>query len=85
MDFQGDGHLGNAFRYFDEQITPILPASFKLIGLSARSFKIGFQDGGYGYGDYLSFPIETIFAFFDLQVTMILSSKFRVKWHVSSI
>ena len=37
--------------------------------------KIDFQDGG-----HLGFPIETILAIFDLHVTPVLPTKFRVNW-----
>ena len=40
-----------------------------------------FQDGG--HGGHLGFPIGTILAIFDLQVTLMLPSKFRVKWPFS--
>ena len=43
--------------------------------------KIDFQDGRHGF---LGFPIGTVLAIFDLQVTMILSSKFRVRWPFGS-
>ena len=39
---------------------------------------IDFQDGG--HGGHLGFRIRTILAIFDLQVTLMLSTKFRVKW-----
>ena len=38
-----------------------------------------FQDGGHP-----GFPMGTILAIFDLQVTLMLPSKFRVKWPFSS-
>ena len=40
--------------------------------------KIDFQDGH--HGGHLGFPIRTISATFDLQVTLILPTKFRVNW-----
>ena len=40
--------------------------------------KIDFQDGC--HGGHLGFPIGTILAIFDLQVTPMLSNKFRVNW-----
>ena len=40
-----------------------------------REAKIDFQDGG-----HLGFLIGTILAAFDLQVTLMLSTKFRVNW-----
>ena len=54
--------------------------SFKSIGplVQKRKRKIDFQDGGHGC--HLGFRIRTILAIFDLQVTPILSIKFRVNW-----
>ena len=51
------------------------------IGLSVqeKKRKIDFQDGG-----HLGFPISTILASFDLQVTLMLPSKFGVKWPFGS-
>ena len=40
--------------------------------------KIDFQDGH--HGSHLGFPIGTILAIFDLQVTPMLPSKFGVNW-----
>ena len=50
------------------------------IGLSVQEKKlnIDFQDGG--HGGHLGFLIGTILAIFDLQVTLMLPTKFRVKW-----
>ena len=39
--------------------------------------KIDFQDGG-----HLGFLIGMILAIFDLQVTTMLPTKFRVNWHL---
>ena len=44
--------------------------------------KIDFQDGG--NGGHLGFPIGTILAIFDLQVTLMLPSKFGVNCLFSS-
>ena len=44
--------------------------------------KIDFQDGG--HGGHLGFPISTILAIFDLQVTLIVPSKFGVNWPFGS-
>ena len=41
-----------------------------------------FQDGH--HGGHLGFTIGTILAIFDLQVTLMLPSKFRVNWPFSS-
>ena len=56
-------------------------ASLESIGLlvQEKKRKIDFQDGG-----HLGFPIGTILAIFDLQVTLILPSKFGVNWPFSS-
>ena len=50
------------------------------IGLSVqeKKRKIDFQDGG--HGGHLGFPIGTILAIFDLQVTLMVPSKFGVNW-----
>ena len=58
----------------------MLPSKFGAIGLSVREKKrkIDFQDGG--HGGYLGFPIGTILAIFDLQVTLMLPTKYRVNW-----
>ena len=54
--------------------------SLESIGLSAQEmkWKIDFQDGG--HGSHLGFPIGTILAIFDLQVTLMLPTKFGVNW-----
>ena len=59
-------------------------SSFKSAGLSFQEkyFEIDFQDGG--HGGYLGFPIGTILANLDLQVTPILPTKFRVNWPFNS-
>ena len=56
----------------------------KSIGLSVqeKKRKIDFQDGG--HGGHLGFPIGTILAIFDLQVTPMLPSKFEVNWPFGS-
>ena len=54
--------------------------SLESIGLSVQEKKlnIDFQDGG--HGGHLGFLIRTILAIFDLQVTRMHPTKFRVKW-----
>ena len=54
------------------------------IGLSVqeKKRKIDFQDGC--HGGHLGFPIGTILAIFDLQVTPMLPSKFGVNWRFGS-
>ena len=54
-------------------------SSFKSIHLWVQKRKIDFQDGG-----HLGFPIVTILAIFDLQVTTMLPTKFWVYWPFSS-
>ena len=58
--------------------------SLESTGLSVqkKKRKIDFQDGG--HGGHLGFPIGTILAIFDLQVTLIVPSKFGVNWPFSS-
>ena len=53
-------------------------ASLESTGLSVQQKrrKIDFQDGG-----HLRFPIGTILAIFNLQVTPMLPTKYRVNWH----
>ena len=61
---------------FDLQVTRCFLASLESIGLSVQEkHKINFQDGG-----HLGFPIGTILAMFDLQVTQMLLTKYRVNW-----
>ena len=47
-----------------------------------RSKKIDFQDGC--HGGHLGFPIGTILAIFDLQVALMLPSRFGVNWPFGS-
>ena len=54
--------------------------SFKPIGLSEQN--IDFQDGC--RGGQLGFSIEMIIAIFDLQVTLMLPTKFHVDWPFGS-
>ena len=53
----------------------MLPTKLESIGLSVqeKKRKVDFQDGG-----HLGFPIGTILAIFDLQVTPMLSTQFKV-------
>ena len=55
-------------------------ASLESIGLSVqeKKRKTDFKDGG--HGDHLGFPIGTILAIFDLQVTTMLPTKYQVNW-----
>ena len=54
--------------------------SFKSTGLlvQEKKQKIDFQDGR--HSGHLGFPIGTILAIFDLQVTLMFPTKFQVNW-----
>ena len=54
--------------------------NFEAIGLlvQKKKGKLDFQDDG--HGGQLGFPIGTILTIFDLQVTLMLPTKFRVNW-----
>ena len=57
--------------------------SFKSIGFWVKEKgKKDFQDGH--HGGHLGFPIGMILAIFDLQVTLMLPTKFGVNWPFSS-
>ena len=58
--------------------SPGYQTSLKAIGLSVQEKKINieFQDGY--HRNHLGFPIEIFLSIFDLQVTSILTMKFRV-------
>ena len=59
----------------------MLPSMLESIGLSVqeKKRKIDFQNGG-----HLGFSISTILAIFDLQVTLMLPSKFGDNWPFGS-
>ena len=59
-------------------ITPMLPSKFGL-SVQEKKQKIDFQDGC-----HLGFPIGTILAIFDLQVTPMLPTMFGVNWLLGS-
>ena len=62
----------------------MLPTKFRvnwLLGLGEEA-KIDFQDGC--HGGHLGFPIGTILAIIDLQVTPMLPIKFGVNWPFGS-
>ena len=61
--------------------SPAYQTSFESTGLSVqeKKFNIVFQDDG-----HLGFPIRTVLATFDLQVTLVLQMKFRVNWPFES-
>ena len=84
IDIQDGGHgghlgfpIGTILAIF---VTLILPMKFTSIGLlvQEKKLKIDFQNGG--HGGQLGFPIRAILAIFDLQVSMILPTKFHVSW-----
>ena len=58
--------------------------SFKSIGFSVQEMKqkIDFQDGR--HGGHLGFPIGTILAISDLQVTLMIPINFQINWPFSS-
>ena len=58
-------------------------SSFESMGLSVQEkFKIDFQESN--CDGHLVFLIGMIFAIFDLQVTLMLSTKFSVNWPFGS-
>ena len=64
----------------------MLPTKFGvnwLLGLGVEA-KIDFQDSSLGSHLGFGFPIGTIIAIFDLQVTLMLPSKFDVNWPFES-
>ena len=69
---------------FDQQVIPIPPVKFRVSGpfFQEKKFKIDFQDSN--CGGHLVFPIVTIFAIIDLQVILMLSTKFRINWPFGS-
>ena len=62
----------------------MLPSKFQVNGLlvQEKKRKLYFQDGL--HGDQFGFPIETILAIFDLQVTPMFPTKFQVNWPFGS-
>ena len=68
--------IGMISAIFDLPVIPMLPTSFKSIGLwvHEKKRKKDFQ------GRQPGFPIGTILAIFDIQVIPILPAKFRVNW-----
>ena len=59
--------------------SPDYQTSIESVGLLVQMFNIDFQDVG-----QLGFPIGTILATLDLQVTLILPMKFQVIWPFGS-
>ena len=70
--------------FFIYKSTQCFLPSFKSIGLlvQEKKRKIDFQDGH--HGGNLGFPIRTILAIFDLQVTPMLTTEIKVNWPFSS-
>ena len=71
---------------FDLQVSPhrCFLVSLESIGLSVqeKKQKIDFKDGR--HGGHLGFPIGTILAIFDLQISLMLPSKFGANWPFGS-
>ena len=72
------------FSFFDLQVILYSLASLESIGFSVqeKKQKIDFQDGL--HDGHFGFPIGTILATFDLQVTLMLPIKFGVNWPFGS-
>ena len=87
QDGSHGGHLGFPIRttlvIFELQVTPMIPTSFKSIGLlvQEKKRKLDFQDGHHRTS-WISNQKD--FSFFDLQVTLMLPSKFQVNWPFGS-
>ena len=85
---QDGGHLtfpiGTILAIFDLQVTPMLPAKFKVNKPSGSGEQVKKIFSRWPPCGYLGFPIGTILAIFDLQVTPMLSTKFRVNWPFGS-
>ena len=70
--------------FFNLQAPQCFLPSFKSIGLLVQEKKRNkdFQDGH--HGSHLGFPIGTILAIFNLQVTPMLPTEFQVNWPFNS-
>ena len=82
IDFQDGGHLGYPigtifFLFMIYKSPRCVLLSFRSFGLSVqeKKWKIDFQSGGHGC--HLRFLIWTILAIFDLQVSLMLPTKFQ--------
>ena len=73
-----DIRLARFYLFFIYKSPQCLLTSLESIGLSVQEKKLNkdFQDCG--HGGHLGFRIRTILAIFDLQVTKMLPTKFRV-------
>ena len=60
----------------------MLLTKFHGLSVQEKKGKIDFQDGH--HGSCLGFPIRMILAIFDLQVTLMLPTKFQVNWPFGS-
>ena len=78
MDFRSERFL--LFFFFIYKSPRCFLPRFESIGplVQEKKRKIGFRDGR--HGRHLGFPIGTIFAIFNLQVTPMLPTKFQVHW-----
>ena len=73
----------NDFSYlFINKSTPILPIEFLVTGSIQEKFKIDNQDGN--CRGQLVFLIGAILAILDLQVTLMILTKFQVSWPFGS-
>ena len=74
----------NDFSYFWSTSHPdtSYQVSSRLACLFKKKFKTDFQAGD--FDSHIDFPVNTSLAIFDLQVTLMLSTKFRVNWPFSS-
>ena len=54
----------------------------QMLSVQEKTLKIYFKYGG--HGGQLGFPIGTILAIFDVQVTSLLPTKFQVSWPFGS-
>ena len=75
-----DFWLEQFYQFFTYKSPRCFLPSFKSIGLSVQDEKLktDFQDGR--QGGHLGFPTEMILDIFDLQVTLMLPTKFQVSW-----
>ena len=85
--FYKDDHLGFLIRMilaiFDFKTPWYFLPSFDSTGLIVqKKFKIDFQAGD--CGSHIGFPIWTNLTIFEIQVTQILPTKFRINWPFAS-
>ena len=88
INFQ-DGHhlgipIGTILLFFIYKLPRCFLPSFESIGLPVqkKKRKRDFEDGH--YGGNLGFPIGMIWAIFDLQVNLMIPTKFQVNWPFGS-